>query len=282
MCGMTHAGHTGPMRRAAGMGIMQSALCGLVSLTGYPDRPPVTLGGLGILPDFIAPRFGTTAIMAALDYRRRTGKGQFIDLAEYEAAIQFQTPAILDYTANHRVMKRDGNKCPDAAPHGVYRCKGDDRWCAIAVFSDSEWKSFCQSIGNPGWIDDPRFSTLAARKEHEDELNRLVEAWTIDKDAAQVMARLQNAGVEAGVVRTIEEAVEHCPQADHRHYWWTLDQPEIGKMIFQGNSYLMSKTPYQIKRPAPLFGEHTECICTQLLGMPDQQFAELCQEGLFE
>ena len=143
MCGMTHAGHTGPMRRAAGMGIMQSALCGLVSLTGWPDRPPVTLGGLGILPDFIAPRFGTTAILAALDYRRRTGKGQYIDLAEYEAAIQFQTPAILDYTVNRRVETRDGNKCPYAAPHGVYRCKGDDRWCAIAVFSDSEWKAFC-------------------------------------------------------------------------------------------------------------------------------------------
>ena len=116
------------------------------------------------------------------------------------------------------------------------------------------------------WTTEPRFSTLAARKEHEDELNSLVEAWTIDKDAADVMTRLQNAGVEAGVVRTMEEALEHCPQADYRHYWWTLNQPEIGKMVFQGNSYLLSKTPYQIQQPAPLFGEHTEYVCTQIPG----------------
>jgi benzylsuccinate CoA-transferase BbsF subunit len=282
MCSLTHAGRTGPYKRARGMGIMQSALCGLVTLTGWSDRPPVMLGGLGILPDFIAPRFGVIAILAALDYRRRTGKGQFIDLSEYEASIQFQIPSILDYKANRRIELRDGNKCTYAAPHGVYRCKGNDRWCAIAVFTDAEWEAFGEAIGKPAWVNNRRFSTLAARKEHEDELNRLVEEWTSDKDANEVMMMMQKAGVEAGTVRTIEEAVEHCPQSDYRHYWWALEHPEIGRMIYQGNSYLLSKTPYQIERPAPLFGEHTEYVCTQLLGMPDNEFAELYQQGLFE
>jgi benzylsuccinate CoA-transferase BbsF subunit len=282
MIGMTHAGHTGPHRRAAGMGIMQSALSGLVTLTGWPDRSPVTTGGLGILPDFIAPRFGVTAILAALDYRRRTGQGQYIDLSEYETSLQFQIPAILDYTVNQRVQNRNGNKSPYAAPHGVYRCQGDDKWCAIAVFTDSEWTAFCRVIGSPTWTRETKFSTLAGRKENEDELNKLVEEWTVNRPTEEVMMMMQQGGVEAGVLRTIEDAIEHCPQENHRHYWWTLEHPDLGKSIYQGNSYLLSKTPYEIQQPAPRFGEHTEYICTRLLGMSDNEFTDLFQQGVFE
>jgi benzylsuccinate CoA-transferase BbsF subunit len=282
MIGMTHAGHTGPHSRAAGMGIMQSALSGLVTLTGWPDRPPDTTGGLGILPDFIAPRFGVTAILAALDYRRRTGQGQYIDLSEYETSLQFQIPAILDYTVNHRIQNRNGNKCPYAAPHGVYRCKGDDMWCAIAVFTESEWEAFCGVIGNPAWTQETKFSTFSGRKEHEDELNKLIEDWTVNLTPKEVMTLLQQAGVEAGEVRTIEDAVEYCPQLEHRHYWWKLDQAELGRTIYQGSSYLLSKTPYQMRQPAPRFGEHTEYVCTKLLGLSDEQFTDLFQQGVFE
>jgi benzylsuccinate CoA-transferase BbsF subunit len=282
MCSMTHAGRTGPYKRAKGMGIMQSALCGLVTLTGWADRPPVMLGGMGILPDFISPRFGVTAVLAALDYRRRTGQGQFIDVSEYETAVQFQIPCILDYSANRRIEERDGNKCSYAAPHGVYRCQGEDNWCAITVFTEEEWKAFSQAIGSPDWVNDSKFCTLAARKVNEKELNRMVESWTSSKDANEVMLLLQKAGVAAGNVRTIEEAVEQCPQSEYRHYWWTLEHPEIGKMKYQGNNYLLSKTPYKIEQPAPLFGEHTEYVCTQLLGMPDDEFTDLYQQGLFE
>lgn len=282
MIGMTHAGRTGPYRRAAGMGIMQSALSGLVALTGWPDRPPVTLGGLGILPDFIAPRFGVTAVLAALDYRKRTGKGQFIDLSQYEAALQFQIPTLLDYTINNRIQARNGNKSPYAAPHGVYACKGDDQWCAIAVFTDSEWDAFCTVIGNPAWTRRAEFTTFKARKKFEDELNNLIGEWTINYSADDIMIMMQKAGVEAGVVRTIAEAIENCPQSDHRHYWWRLQHREIGESIYQGNSYLLSKTPYRIERPAPCFGEHTEYVCTHLLGIPDYKFTELFQEGVFE
>ena len=282
MIGMTHAGRTGPNRRAAGMGIMQSALSGLVTLTGWPDRPPVTTGGMGILPDCIAPRFGVVSVMAALDYRRRTGKGQFIDLSEYEAAIQFQIPAILDYTANEHVQIRDGNACPYAAPHSVYRCEGEDKWCAIAVFTDAEWASFCEVIGRPAWTAEAKFSSLEGRKQHEDELNRFVEEWTVLHTGEEVMAMMQAAGIAAAPVRTCEDAVDRCPQLAHRHYWWTLEHPEIGKTMYQGNSYLLSKTPYSMERPAPCFGEHNEYICTQILGMSDEEFTELFQQQLFE
>jgi crotonobetainyl-CoA:carnitine CoA-transferase CaiB-like acyl-CoA transferase len=161
MIGLSHEGHTGPHSKAAGAGAILSALSGLISLTGWPDRPPVTLGGFGVLPDFIAPRFGVAALLAALDYRRRTGKGQYIDFSEFEASVQFLIPAILDYTVNNRIQTRDGNKSPYAAPHGVYRCKGDDRWCAIAVFTETEWDAFRQVFGSPACTQAEKFSTLA-------------------------------------------------------------------------------------------------------------------------
>ena len=278
MIGLSSEGHTGPHRKAAGYGGQLSGYAGFISLAGWPDRPPVTVGAY---PDIIAPRFGLVALLAALDYRRRTGKGQYIDLSEYEAAIQFLIPAILDYTVNNRIQTRDGNKSLYAAPHGVYRCKGDDRWCAIAVFTDSEWEAFCKVIGSPARVQMAKFNTLAGRKEHEDELNELVEEWTVDHPAEEVMMMMQQAGIEAGVVRTSVDAIEKCPQLDHRHYWWTLEHPEIGKAMYGGSSYILSKTPYRLQQPAPCFGEHTEYICTQLLGMSDKEFVELFQEGVF-
>jgi crotonobetainyl-CoA:carnitine CoA-transferase CaiB-like acyl-CoA transferase len=281
MIGLSHEGHTGPHSREAGAGAILSALSGFIHLTGWPDRAPVTLGAFGVLPDYIAPRFGNAALLAALDYSKRTGKGQYIDLSEHEAAIQFLMPAILDYTVNNRIQTRDGNRSPYAAPHGVYSCKGDDRWCAIAVFTDIEWEAFCKVIGNPEWTQETKFSTLAGRKENEDELDKLVEQWTVNHSAEEVMMIMQQAGVEAGVVQGMEDIVENCPQLDHRNYWWMLEHPEIGKTKNAGNSYILSKTPYQLQRPAPCFGEHTGYVCTQLLGMSDEEFVDLFQNDVF-
>jgi crotonobetainyl-CoA:carnitine CoA-transferase CaiB-like acyl-CoA transferase len=279
---LTHEGHTGPHRTVPGMGAVLAALSGLIHLTGWPDRAPVNLGAHGILPDFIAPRFGVIAALAALDYSRRTGKGQFIDLSEYESVIQFLIPAILDCTVNNRIQARDGNKSPCSAPHGVYRCKGSDRWCAIAVFTETEWEAFCQVIGNPVWTQEPKFKTLANRKENEEELNRLVGEWTSHHAPENVMMMMQQVGIAAGIVRTVEDVVRKCPQLDSRCYWWRLDHPEIGKVLSPGASYVLSKTPYEMKRPAPCLGEHNEYVCTRLLGIPDEEFIELYQEGVFK
>ncbi|MFC1534961.1 CaiB/BaiF CoA transferase family protein [Thermodesulfobacteriota bacterium] len=281
MASLSHEGRGGPHGEVPGAGPTLSALSGLIELTGWPDRPPVTLPAFGILPDYIAPRFGIVALMAAIDYRRRTGKGQYIDLSEYETSIQFQIPAILDYTANKRIQIRDGNSSPYAAPHGVYRCKGDDKWCAIAVFTDAQWEAFVKVIGSPPWTRDPRFSSLMDRKEHEEEMNALIEEWTVDRTADDIMVMMQEAGVEAGAVRNIGDVVDKCPQLDHRKHWWTLEHPEIGKTKYEGSSYLLSKTPYKMERAAPCFGEHTEYVCTHFLGMSDEEFIELLQEDVF-
>lgn len=278
MVSSTQYGHTGPYRTIAGLGPHLEGYVGLVSLAGWPDRGPISLHAY---PDLIAPRFAVTALLAALDYRRRTGKGQFIDVSQFECSIQQLIPAILEYTTNKRVMSRNGNKCVYAAPHGVYRCKGDDKWCAITVFTNSEWKSFCKVIGNPIWTQEARFSTLAGRKEYEDELNKLIEEWTVEYTAEEVRIMMQQVGVGAGEVRNIGELVENCPQSDYRHYWWRVEHPEMGKTLYPGSSYILSETPYQILRPAPSLGEHTGQVCTQFLGMSDEEFISLLQQGVF-
>jgi len=188
MLSLSHMGRGGPYSHMAGWGMTLSALSGLVFLTGWPDRPPVNTGGLGILPDYISPRFGLIALMAALEYRRKTGKGQYIDLSQYETSIQFQIPAILDYVVNRRVAMRAGNRSDHACPNGVYRCKGEDSWCAISIETDEEWKRLAELMGNRSLAE--RFRTFEDRKRYEEEIDRVLEEWTERFDAQELMIML--------------------------------------------------------------------------------------------
>src|SRR3990172_1321709 len=149
-------GQTGPHAKHAASGHKLSALAGYNHITGWADREP---GRGGTYTDFVAPRYNIIAILGALEYRRRTGKGQFLDMSQYEPGLQFMAPAILDYAVNKRVANREGNLCSYAAPHNAYRCLGEDRWCAIAVFTDDEWQKFCKVISNPKLATDHRFAT---------------------------------------------------------------------------------------------------------------------------
>ena len=202
-------------------------------------------------------------------------------MSQYENGVHFMAPLILDYVVNQRVANRMGNRYPYAAPHGAYRCRGEDRWCAIAVFTDEEWQSFCKVIGNPAWTNDPKFSTLLARKENEEELDRLVEEWTINHSAEEVMSMMQAAGVAAGTVQTAEDLLEHDPQLKHRHFFWELEHPEIGKYRARRPPFMLSKSPCELRR-APLLGEHNEYVLKEILGMSDEEIAELVIEGVIE
>jgi len=271
-------GQTGPHATHPGFGPHLTALSGFNHIAGWPDRQPA---GLGNHTDFIAPIFNTLALLAALDYRRRTGKGQYLDLSQFENAIHLIAPLILDYIVNRRVASRMGNGSPYAAPHGAYRCRGEDRWCAIAVFTDEEWRSFCKVIGNPAWTKEPEFTTLPARKENEEKLDRLVEEWTIKYSAEEVMIMMQAAGVAAGVLETGEDLLEHDPQLRHRHFFWELDHPEVGKYYAFGPSFVLSKSRCELKR-APLLSEHNQYALKQILGMSDEEIAGLVIEGVIE
>jgi len=272
-------GQTGPYAAHSVYGWQLTPLSGLTQITGWPDREPLSPDGP--YTDYPAPRFGAFAILAAIDYRRQTGKGQYIDLSQYETSEHCIAPLILDYTVNRRVANRMGNRSPYAAPHGAYRCRGGDRWCAIAVFTDEEWEIFVRVIGKPVWTKEPKFTTLLERKENEDELDKLVEAWTISYSPEEVMTKMQAAGIGAGVVATPEDLMEHDPQLRHRNYFRELGHPEVGKHRVRGPYFLLSKSPCEVRR-APLLGEHNEYVLKEIIGMSDDEIAELVIEGVVE
>jgi len=272
-------GQTGPYYNHPGSGHKLTALAGFSNILGWPDREP---GWIAAYTDFIAPRYNIIAIMAALEYRRRTGKGQYLDMSQYEAGIQFMSPLVLDYIVNQRVVTRMGNQCLYAAPHNAYRCQGEDRWCAIAVFTDEEWRNFCKVIGNPALANDPRFATLMARKENEAELDRLVTKWTMNRTAEEVMNLMQLGGVAAGVVETGEDLLDKDPQYRHRRTFKELEYPGIGKYrTHVGAHFLLSKYTCDLK-PAPLLGEHNEYALKGILGIPDDEFDKLVKEGVID
>lgn len=271
-------GQTGPQSSQPGYGNPLTALAGFNYIAGWPDREPA---GLWAYTDFISPHFNTLAILAALEYRRRTGKGQYIDIAQYETSIQFMTPAILDYVVNGRTASRMGNRCDYAAPHGVYPCLGDDRWCTIAIFNDEEWNAFVNVIGHSEWTGDPRFATLMARKDNEDELDKLIGEWTINCPPEEIMTLLQSAGVEAGVVENAEDLQENDPQLKHRHLYWRLEHPDIGEYTAPRTVFTLSKSPCSVER-APLLGEHNEYALKKILDLSDEEVSELVIDGTLE
>jgi len=279
MISLSHQGQTGPHRGIPGYGPQLQALAGVVNLTGYPDHPPSMIGMS--YPDFIAPPFGVTAIVAALDYKRRTGKGQYIDVSEYENTLMFLQPVLLDYEVNKRIWIRDANRVAWAAPHGTYRCKGDDEWCAIAVETDEQWQAFCNVIGGLDWTKLPKFATLSGRKQNEEELNDLITQWTINLVPHEVMEKLQAAGVPAGAVQNSGDVVQD-PQHNARGYFQILDHPEIGPHEYVRSNFILSETPGELKQPAPLLGEHTEYVFLELLNMPPNDFDQLLVESVFQ
>ena len=277
MLSTSMVGQTGPAARNIGFGVELISLIGFNHFVGWPDRGPTPL--LTAYSDFLTPPIGVVAIMAALETRLKTGKGQWIDLAQFEVSLHYLAPALLDYIVNGRDVGRRGNYHCCAAPHGAYRCQGDDRWCVISVFTDEEWQSFCRVIGKPAWADDPEFASLLGRKKREDELNKLIEEWTINYTPEEIVALMQANGIAAGVIEDGKDVLED-PQLKHRHHFVALNHSEMGQYMTEATPFKLSKTPLEVHMPAPCLGEHTEHVCTQILGMSDEEFVELLTEGV--
>jgi benzylsuccinate CoA-transferase BbsF subunit len=272
-------GQTGPRSPHRGYGQMASALAGWFELTGWPDSDPV--GPYSAYSDFVDWNFLLISLLSALDYRRRTGEGQYIDQSQLESSLWFMIPALLDFTANGRVSRRMGNKDNDAAPHGVYPCAGDDRWCAIAVTHEDEWAAFCRVMDKPEWIYDDRFNTLVQRKTNEDELDRLIANWTRNEDAEDVMNRLQSAGVPAGIVADAQDLFND-PQLMHREHFKRLDHAQMGPYHIATSPFKLDKCENSPQSPAPLLGEHTEMVLKDFLGMSEEEITDLVVDGVLE
>lgn len=202
-----------------------------------------------------------------------------IDLSQVEAVISFNADAVMDYTMNGRVQERMGNRHPSMAPHGCYRCKGEDEWVVIAIPSDAAWQRFCQVVGQPSWAEDARFSDVLSRYQHQGELDGLIEAWTLQHSHYEVMDILQQAGIPAGPVLDAKELVED-PHLNERGLFEMVTHPEAGTHPYIGMYARLSKTPGSIRLPAPCLGEHNQHVFRELLGLSQEEITSLEEEGI--
>jgi len=276
MLSTSNMGQTGPHATHPGFGSQLSSLSGFTHLIGEPDGPPYFLYGPYI--DFVAVAFGGVAVLAALDHRRRTGEGAYIDLSQFETGIQFIGTAMLDYSANGVVANRDGNRDAFAAPHGCYPCS-DGEWCVISCWDDHEWERFGRTA-NPAWLTDARFATIEQRKQNEEELNRLIAAWTSSQMAERLMWRLQTRGVHAAKVNRVQDLFTD-PQIAFRNIWQQQEHPELGNHKYRMVSYELSETPGSVRSAAPCLGADNEEVFIEWLGLSRREYEELSEKGAF-
>ena len=272
-------GQYGPHSSLAGFGTMGAQLAGFGSLAGWPDRGPA--GPFGAYTDYVAPKFTVVALLAALEYRRRTGKGQYIDLSQAEASQQFLGPALLDYTVNGRVATRAGNAAPEYSPHGVFPCAGEDRWVAIACTDEDRFVALCRAAQHPEWAEDARFVTLAGRLANRDALEGELAAWTATLPPAELEAKLIGAGVPAHRVATAAEGFAD-PQLGALGHFPMVEHSEVGEVPIEGSRVRLSRTPAAAPRPAPLIGEHNQQVLGEILGLSEDEIIEVVASGALE
>jgi len=265
-------GQTGPLARFAGFGNLAAAMCGFYKLVGWPDRPPS--GPFSAYTDYIAPRFGLVALMAALIHRRCTGEGQYIDQAQAESALHFLTAPILDFVASGTNYEPVENFDPNYAPHGVYPAAGEDRWIAIACCSDDQWRALCSTIGRAELAADARFADAAARRKNREAIDAEIAAWTRAQEAIDAERALQAAGIAAHVVQDSTDMSED-PQLRHRGHFLRVPHPTIGETWVENSRYRLAETPARVTRPGPALGQHNEYVLRDILGYSDDQIADL-------
>ncbi len=278
MLSATMMGQSGPYAQQPGIGGQMVSYAGFTHVTGWADRGPTQ--PYGAYTDFPAPGLATPLLLAALLRQRETGQGLWIDLSQYETGICFLAPLVLDCAANGRPGDRQGNSCEYACPHGVYPCRGEEAWIAIAVFEDREWQALCRVAALPE-LNAPEFDTFRGRKHNESRLDAILSKWTAGWDKHELMAKLQAEGVDAGAVQNGRDVLED-PHLKGRHFFWKQDSPSVGPFSYLGEPFTLSDTPARPRMPAPALGEHTEHVCCELLGMSSDEFVELLAKGAFE
>ena len=272
---MPMQGSSGPHRGFRGYGLSIAAAGGLFALSGYPDLPPVGTGTN--YPDHVPnPLHGAIAVLAALLRRRRTGQGCYIELAQLESTANVIGPALVAAAAG-RSVERAGNHDPVAAPHGVYPCAGEDRWCAIAVTTDAQWRALVDTLGAPTWASE--FDTPAERRADRARLDRLIGGLTRDWKAPDLADALAAAGVPAAPVQDAADLLERDPQLHAREHFVRLDHPVMGESVYSGIPYRLSRTPGRLRSPAPLLGADTHDVCTRLLGLDEAEYRRLAETG---
>ncbi|MGE3916813.1 MAG: CoA transferase, partial [Hyphomicrobiaceae bacterium] len=279
-------GAQGTYGRFRTVGPIANSFAGLSEMSGLPEPAMPAGWGYSYL-DWMGAYSFALAMLTGLYHRERTGEGQWIDASQTEVGLFIASTTTLDWSANGRVWQRTGNRSPlkPAAPHGAYPCAGEDRWLAIACFTDGEWRAFCDVAQRPEWATDSRFATLEARLANQDALDAAVSDWSRTRDGYRLMKVLQAASVPAGVCQTAEDRCEHDPQLAHLEWLTEVTGTKIGRWPVAEVPVKLSESPAyaggRIDRGAPCYGEDNEYVYGELLGMRKSEIEELAKEGVF-
>jgi benzylsuccinate CoA-transferase BbsF subunit len=271
-------GQSGPRASMLGVGMTISAVTALTWMTAYREGEPVGPGTH--YPDHAAnPYHAAFAVLAALRYKRQTGRGMNIDLSQVESTLNFVGPALVYESITGKNPPVVGNRSVTAAPHNLFACAGEDQWCAIAVLSDDAWQRVLQVMGRTDLASDARLVTAAGRLAHVDEVEALVIHWTKTRNVDDVVDQLLTADIAAAVVANSRYLAEEDPQLRARGFWQTVDHPEIGESLFTSPPYCVDGERIELERP-PLFGEHTDAVLSGHLGYTAQQIEAIRKEGV--
>ena len=278
-------GAFGTYGRFRAVGPIAAALSGMSEMSGLLSPAPPAGWGYSFL-DWFGAYSMALSVLAALYHRDLTGEGQWIDASQTEAGIMLTQVPVLDWGANGQAWERNGNRAAyqSIAPQGIYRCAGDDRWIAITCASQNQWRALAHLAGHDDWLADPRFGTVESRMAHHDALDVLLEAWTRSFEPYDLMTRLQSAGVPAGVCQTAGDRCDNDPQLRHLGWLTELTGTRIGRWPLAEVPVRMSRTPPYLggrpDRAAPLYGEDNAAILTGLLGLSEDEVAELTEQGV--
>jgi len=273
-------GDTGPDRSFVTWGPNIEALSGSSALSGFPERE-CTVSQYAY-PDALSALHGLVAVMCALEHRAQTGQGQYVNLSQFETGVAGIGHLMLEPLLSGREPRKLANGSLGKAPHGCYRCRGEDRWCVIAVADDAEWERFCEVLERPAWTQDPRFATLAARIQHAEALDAHVEEWTASRAAEAVMEAMQAAGIAAGVVQNVEDQFERDPQLAARHFFEEIEHLKKGTAVATGIPLGLTGTPGRSGRAGAAIGQDNEAVFGELLGMTPEEIRRYVDAGAIE
>ena len=269
-------GRSGPFKNLTGFHSVINLFSGLADVTGYPGTHPRIIGGL--IPDAFSGCYCVLAVLEALYHRARTGEGQFIEVSMTEAMTGMIPEAVMEYSLTGKEYERNGNRDGRKAPHNVFRCLGEEQWAAISVETDGQFRALSQAAGNPGWADDARFATGAARLANQDALEAAVQGWTAGLEVKEVVATLQAAGVPAAQVKNSAEVLAD-PHLLERGFITHPEHTVAGKRPVPGLPWAADGERGKELRAAPMFGQHNEWVLKELLRVADEDYERLVSSG---
>jgi crotonobetainyl-CoA:carnitine CoA-transferase CaiB-like acyl-CoA transferase len=269
-------GNEGPYQNHRSLGVHIEGVIGHTLLRGYTDMDPSSNTQV-FMADAAAGAGGALAVTTALNYRRRTGKGQLVQLSQAENALPYLGGPFMDYSMNARSASTLGKRHPTAI-QGVYPCAGEDRWLALTIFDERDWELFCQAIGNPDWVTDPKFIDHESRRANHDDLDAHISEWTRQQSHRDAMEALQSHGVAAGAVLDQRDASED-PQYRERQMFEEAFQEDVGTFKYPRAPFKMSRSPVKIERGPVRLGEDNEYVYKTLLELSDAEYDELVDSG---